>query len=163
MNTRLLEHLTEQDLAELVREANKGHGSNGVSGADAVRRFALLVADHLAPAAREEHMTTETQQPAVGAQVDLPVRPRAWWVAPEDSPSDGAVWVCEPTAEDLAWLKQQTGRAAVVTELGDVAAERERCATLVEGNHILSGGNGPNFCFGWESALKACANAIRGA
>jgi len=28
-----------------VRQANNGHGSNGVSGVDAVRRFAELVAE----------------------------------------------------------------------------------------------------------------------
>jgi hypothetical protein len=75
-------------------------------------------------------------RPAVGAQVQRGVRPRAWWVAPEDSPSDGAVWTCEPTAEDLAWMMAQTGRAAIVTELGDLAAERERCAKIAEAEDV---------------------------
>ncbi len=40
-------------------------------------------------------------------------------------------------------------------------AALEECAKLVETNHIVSGGNGPNFNFGWETALSACAKAIR--
>lgn len=42
-----------------------------------------------------------------------------------------------------------------------VARERERCATLCETNELLSGGNGPNFAFGWGTAIKNCADAIR--
>lgn len=41
-----------------------------------------------------------------------------------------------------------------------VLHERERCAALCKGNHILSGGNGPNFNMGWGMALESCAAAI---
>lgn len=37
----------------------------------------------------------------------------------------------------------------------------EEAAKLCEGNHILSGGNGPNFNRGWDIALRSCAKAIR--
>jgi hypothetical protein len=48
-----IDRLSDQELAELVREANKGHGSNGVSGPEAVRRFAELVAEKARAAERE--------------------------------------------------------------------------------------------------------------
>jgi hypothetical protein len=47
MPTKLLSHLSAADLAEFVRAANKGHGSNGVSGDEAVRRFAELIAEEV--------------------------------------------------------------------------------------------------------------------
>lgn len=92
-------------------------------------------------------LPSTTEPTAVVVPVDQPVRPRAWWVAPVDDSTDGAVWTCEPTAKDLQWLREQTGRDAVVIELGDVSAsraaqddayvcgrneERERCAALCE-------------------------------
>lgn len=52
---------------------------------------------------------------------------------------------------DYAWMGWLASRRAAL----------EECAKLVEANHIVSGGNGPNFNFGWETALGACAAAIR--
>jgi len=70
--------------------------------------------------------------------------------------TDNATFSCDAgySPETLQAYGDKRAAAAVL-------AERERCAKLVEGNHLVSGGNGPNFSFGWSMALKACVDAIR--
>lgn len=72
-----------------------------------------------------------TLVPAVVAQVERLVRPRAWWVAKAGSPEDGCAWTNQPTELDLATMRATTGCEVEVTELGNVAAERERIKAAV--------------------------------
>jgi len=39
--------------------------------------------------------------------------------------------------------------------------EREKCAEVVAGNHLISGSIGPLYTAGWEASCGAGANAIR--
>jgi hypothetical protein len=66
-----------------------------------------------------------------GSRVEREVGPRAWWVARLGRPEDGCAWTNKPTPLDLATIRAVAGSEVDVTELGDVAAERERCANVV--------------------------------
>ena len=47
------------------------------------------------------------------------------------------------------------------TKAGESASELEALAAKIEGNHIISGGNGPNFSMGWSMANEVSARMVR--
>jgi hypothetical protein len=79
-------------------------------------------------------LRAQVPQAATPSKLNLSdvVRPRAWWVSLVGSPEDGSAWTNKPTELDLATIRATTGREIEVTELGDVAAERERCAMKLQ-------------------------------
>ena len=93
---------------------------------------------------------------AVVAPLQRPVRPVAWWrISPlsECRP-------CVTTDEDEAQEWRDAGHAVV--ELGDVAAERERCARtpLTEGQiDDMLGEANRGFCIERDDYIKAVRDA----
>ena len=58
-------------------------------------------------------------------------KPLAWWVCDAENIDQGSAWRFKPSDDELEFMATTTGQTPRVIELGDVAAERSRIASLL--------------------------------
>ena len=102
----------------------------------------------------------EQKQPAVAGPVEPTVRPRVWMVRRHDAPNYWIPFLHEPVDA----LKDPEREVVPLHWPEDIAAEREKCAALMEQAIDLTGLNSrPDWQQYTAKLLTACAALIRAA